>query len=76
MNREQWLRKRSHVETTGTPPAFGAANFAGLTHPTETPGNSSQTFAEIRQQHFDDGLACDERSMLARRPSDLPGGSH
>lgn len=76
MNREQWLRKRSHVEPAGTPPAFGAANFAGLTHPMETPGNSSQTFAAIRQQHFDDGLACDEWSMVGPDLDDSSTGSH
>jgi hypothetical protein len=76
MNREQWLKKRSQIETHGIAPAFGAPNFAGQTHLMEVSSGSGPDFATIREHHFGDELATDEWTMIARSHTDFPGGSH
>lgn len=76
MNREQWLRKRSQVETHGIAPAFGAPNFAGQTKSMGLAPHTDQDYAAIQQQHFGDELAGDGwpgLSPLAGRPR---GESH
>jgi len=75
MNREQWQQKRSHADTTDTPPALGAASFACLAHATEMPSSSGDVSAATRQQQFYDALGCCEWAMIPG-PEDLAAGSH
>lgn len=70
MNREQWLKKRSHLESNVITSAFDARHLDGLAVVQGAPGDPAQAFAAIREQHFDDGLACDDWALRARAPKD------